>query len=97
MAKSKSWYLVGYDVRDDRRLRKTERRLRGYGVRLQYSLFRCRLTEREVERLRYELSRILKDEDDVLIVGLCQRCAGRATQKSGRDDWDPVPQMFAVV
>ena len=97
MAKSKKWYLVAYDVRDEKRLRKAHRHIKGYGVRLQYSLFRCRLTERELERLRFELFNILDKEDDLLIVGLCQNCAGRVTFNSDIDQWDPSPKMFAVV
>ena len=43
----KLWYLVAYDVRDPKRLREVAHHLEGYGERLQFSVFRCRLTERE--------------------------------------------------
>ena len=44
------WWLVCYDVRDAKRLRKTAKHMEGYGERMQYSVFRCWLTPREMER-----------------------------------------------
>ena len=82
MAKNKRWYLISYDVRDPKRLRKTARHLEGYGARLQYSLFRCRLSKREVERLRWELGRILAKEDSLLIIGLCHHCASKVNERN---------------
>ena len=46
------WWLVCYDVHDPDRLRKCAKHMEGYGVRVQYSVFRCWMTRREVERLR---------------------------------------------
>ena len=52
----KLWYLIAYDVREPTRLREVAKHIEGYGERLQFSVFRCRLTERELERLRWELT-----------------------------------------
>ena len=65
MPKDKNWRLVMYDVRDPKRLRKVAKHLEGYGSRIQYSVFRCRLSERQAERLRWELTTILEEEDDL--------------------------------
>ena len=43
------WWLVCYDVHDPDRLRKCAKHMEGYGVRVQYSVFRCWMTRREVE------------------------------------------------
>lgn len=53
---TRDWWLVSYDVRDDRRLRETARLLEGYGERVQYSVFRCQLTRTEMAKLRWELA-----------------------------------------
>ena len=58
----RKWHLVSYDVRDDARLRRVARLLEGYGERLQHSVFRCRLGTVELERLRWELTRVAFDE-----------------------------------
>src|SRR5437868_2121575 len=47
------WWLVSYDVRDPKRLRKAAKHMEGYGERIQYSVFRCWLNPRGMERLRW--------------------------------------------
>lgn len=95
---ARHWHLVGYDVRDPKRLRRVARTLEGYGERVQYSLFRCRLDGRTVEKLRHELGRILADEDDLLIVPVCETCAGRiAARSTDGDGWAGPPPTFEIV
>src|ERR1700733_6753664 len=74
MPADSKWYLVCYDVRDAKRLRKTAKHLEGYGTRVQYSIFRCWLSHEQMQRLRWELTNKLKPEDDVLFIPLCSRC-----------------------
>jgi len=90
------WFLVSYDVRDDRRLRRVARKLEGYGTRLQYSLFRCRLSERSSERLRWEVTKLMAPEDSLLIVSLCVRCAAKIRTKGCEEGW-PVSEPGFVI
>lgn len=72
-------YLVAYDVRDPKRLRRMFKAMRGFGDPLQYSVFRCDLSDQEKVSLRAAVSAIIKsDEDQVLIVDL-----GPATGRGG--------------
>ncbi len=96
MAK-KLWHLVAYDVRDAKRLRDVAKHLEGYGERVQFSIFRCRLTERELERLRWELTKKMEKEDDLLIIGLCPNCGARISERQGDDKWKEIPASFEVV
>lgn len=74
------WYLVSYDVRDPKRLRKVAKRLEGYGSRVQLSVFRVRLTRDTLEKLRLELTQLMAIEDDLLVIPLCERsCCGIGT------------------
>ena len=93
----KQWYLVAYDVREPKRLRDVAKHLEGYGERLQFSLFRCRLTTRELERLRWELTQKMEKEDDLLIAGLCARCAVRITERKDDEKWKEPPSTFVIV
>lgn len=78
MPEPRHWHLFMYDVADDRRLRSVHKILSAWGEPLQYSIFYARLTARELERVRYELSDALDDEDDRLaVVRLCDNCASR--------------------
>lgn len=64
-------YIVTYDVSDDRRWRKVFRIMRGHGDHLQYSVFRCDLSDRERIGLMEKLSRVIKhDTDQVLLFPL---------------------------
>ncbi len=94
------WWLVCYDVRDPKRLRRTAKHMEGYGVRMQYSVFRCWMTEREMEQLRWELTEMLDPEDDVLLLPLCPRCHHgiRLTHaETKRLDWPAEPRKHRVV
>jgi CRISPR-associated protein Cas2 len=96
---SAKWWLVCYDVRDDKRLRRAAKHLEGYGERVQYSVFRCWLTAREAERLRWELTQLLEAEDDALMIPLCPRCQGgmRVTHAATkRPDWPSEPERFEI-
>lgn len=70
MAEPKSWYLVCYDIRCPKRWRKAYKLLEGYGERIQYSIFRCWLSQREREKLRWKLEKVLTAEDDLLLIRL---------------------------
>jgi CRISPR-associated protein Cas2 len=94
---TRSWYLVAYDVREDGRLRRTARLLEGYGERVQYSVFRCHLSLREEERLRWDLTRLLEKEDEWLIVPLCESCIKRLRSRDTRAAWPPEPPSHVVV
>lgn len=81
------WRIVSYDVRDPRRYRKVFKILGGYGVSLQYSVFRCRLSDRELERLRWELAKVMDEVDRLLVINLCPSCATRITSTGHQHDW----------
>ena len=93
----RGWYLVCYDVRDDKRLRLAAKLLEGYGERMQYSVFRCRLTRREEERMRWELTRALGKEDAWLIVPLCDSDIQRLRSHDSRSTWPADPPRYIVI
>jgi len=64
-------YIVTYDICDDRRLRAVFRLMRGYGEHMQYSVFRCELTDLERIELITQLTDIINmSEDQVLFFPL---------------------------
>jgi CRISPR-associated protein Cas2 len=61
-------YLIAYDIRRPKRLRRVHRVAKRYGVPLQYSVFLARLTESRLESLIRELgSEIDVRFDDIRI------------------------------
>ena len=67
----RSVFLVCYDVADDKRLRKTYKKMRGFGDPVQYSVFRCELSPTEKQLMKESLWAILNWNDDrVMLVDL---------------------------
>lgn len=64
-------YLVMYDIRNEFRLRRVHEVVKGYGDRLQYSVYVCDLSSAELVRLRWDLGdEINALEDAVAILDL---------------------------
>jgi CRISPR-associated protein Cas2 len=64
-------YIITYDVCDDRRWRKVYKIMCGHGDHLQYSVFRCALSDKERIGLMERLTRVIKhDADQVLFFPL---------------------------
>lgn len=64
-------YLVTYDIRDDKRLRKVFRTMRNWGDHLQYSVFECQLNAVDLLRLKAQLKDIIHAaQDQVLLIDL---------------------------
>ena len=91
------WHLVSYDVRDPIRLRRVARHLLGYGERVQYSVFRCRLDKRSRARLLWELARIMTSDDDLLVVPLCRQCSAGVVLRGGNHEWPEESPTFRVL
>ena len=67
----KNVFLVSYDVCEAKRLRKTYKKLCGFGNALQYSVFRCELSPLQLHTFKEQLWEILNlDEDRVMLVDL---------------------------
>jgi CRISPR-associated protein Cas2 len=64
-------YLVCYDICDDKRVKTVFKVMKGFGDHLQYSVFRCELTEMNLIRMKMALDDVIKvKEDQVLIFRL---------------------------
>lgn len=93
------WHLISYDVRDPKRLRRVARLLEGFGTRVQYSVFRCRLDQLTLEKLHWELAKLLDSVDDLLVIPLCDKCAGKIPSHSTGDQsaWTEPPDGFRIL
>jgi CRISPR-associated protein Cas2 len=59
-----TFYLVCYDVVSDRRRNRVANLLKGYGLRVQKSVFECVLNESQYAMLNQKLKKCLKQEED---------------------------------
>ena len=64
-------YIVCYDISDTKRLRKVFDKLHGFGLPLQYSVFRCDLSLQQKFVMLDELSALIHHKEDrVMVVDL---------------------------
>jgi CRISPR-associated protein Cas2 len=97
MGEARRWYLVTYDIRDEKRWRKAYALLKGWGEHLQYSVFRICLNDRDREKLRWELSQVLDPVDALLVVGICESCVERTNALNPRSAWPEPPPTVVVL
>ncbi len=69
--------IVAYDIADDRRRVKIATILEDYGVRVQYSVFECDITDKQFGLLQKRLVRYIKEGDSLRIYRICTVCKER--------------------
>ena len=73
------FYIICYDIVDDRIRAKASKLLEGHGQRVQKSVFECtQLTEKQMLRLMDQLDRLMDHETDS--VRLYRQCKGCLAQ-----------------
>ncbi|BAZ16470.1 CRISPR-associated protein [Calothrix sp. NIES-4071] len=97
MAELKNCYIVCYDIRCQKRWRKAYKLIEGYGERVQYSIFRCWLSQRTREKLRWELETILASEDNILFIRLSNRCVEDIPKYNRPGIWQNRDEPFLIV
>lgn len=69
------FYVISYDIIDDKKRAKVADTLLDFGKRVQYSVFECELTDVYLENLVRKLKKIISPEDSIRIYSLCSQCS----------------------
>ena len=89
MARSAA-YAVAYDITDDRERGRVDKVLRGYGMRVQKSVFECRLTRWQADKLVAAIEALSLTTGFVLMYRLLEpgepRVAGKRPESLAEDD-----------
>lgn len=69
-------YVISYDIESDKIRRKLAKLLEGYGVRIQYSVFECNLTDKRFQKLYKEVFKLTAEKSDgsVRFYSICKNC-----------------------
>ncbi len=60
------YWIICYDIRDNKRRTKIVKVMESYGIRAQYSVFECDISDRQQMTMQGELEKIIdKEEDDI--------------------------------
>jgi CRISPR-associated protein Cas2 len=67
-------YLLGYDIAHPRRLARMGKLASGFGRRVQYSFYHCRLSDRQKRELLARAEKLIAaDEDQVLLMPVTEK------------------------
>lgn len=80
----KRFYVIAYDIADDKRRNKIHDVLQGFGSWTQFSLFEVWVTKKQMLILQQRLARHIKpSEDSVRFYSLCTSCVGKTETIGG--------------
>ncbi|MFQ5555907.1 MAG: CRISPR-associated endonuclease Cas2 [Acidimicrobiales bacterium] len=65
---SRRRWLVAYDIANDARLRKVHKTVKAHGEQLQFSVYVCDLSHRELLGLKTELRDVIHHSDDRVVL-----------------------------
>lgn len=92
-------YIVAYDVSDEKRLRKVFKTMRGYGDPIQYSVFRCDLSDKEKVLMFEALGKVINHKEDqvlVIDIGPPDARGSECVEILGRPSPAPVQETVVV-
>ena len=72
-------FVISYDITSDRLRNKISKVLEGYGIRIQYSVFECRIGEAKYSELYQRLMTLMENEKEGNIRSyyVCGQCEGK--------------------
>lgn len=75
MKQRKKLYVVAYDLQDDRSRNKVAKLLERYGVRVNFSVFECLFTEKQLQSLLERMEKLMdKRTDRIIFYPICLNC-----------------------
>jgi CRISPR-associated protein Cas2 len=96
MAEERSFYVLAYDIADDKRRAKIARLMESIGERVQGSVFEAYLTRLELEKLLKRVAKIMKVEEDSLRVYLLCAACREKVRSFGCGQVTPPPGVLIV-
>ncbi len=90
------FYLISYDIPDNRRRNQLAKALKGFGTRVQYSVFEAHLSQNQYKELKNVVAGIIdSSEDSVRYYPLCNACIERI-EVPAVGDVTPEPNTIIV-
>lgn len=92
----KTFIVVAYDISDDKRRTLLHKKLKAYGLAVQYSVFECLLARDQIKHMKKMIAETIQTQagDRVRYYNLCESCRGRIQATDGVIRQD-APAVFA--
>ena len=93
--KNKSFWVIAYDITDDLRRSRIVKVIEKFGVRVNYSVFECMLTEVQLHKLQDKIEKLMvPSEDRVIYYPLCLDCYSKIVYRPQKEK---KPKVVTVV
>ena len=90
------FYVISYDIPDNPRRNRLAKVLKGFGTRVQYSVFEAHLTRSQFDQMKQAVNGIINtEEDSVRYYALCRACVGQI-EVPAVGDVTTVPETIVV-
>lgn len=90
------FYIVSYDIPDDKRRTKLSKTLLDFGDRVQYSVFECVLDNDALLELKHKIKKIIVEEKDrVRIYTVCANCE-KSIEIYGKGEVTEIENIYIV-
>ena len=90
-------WLIIYDIRDPRRLRRIAKMMEHYGIRVQKSVFEVMCRNSVTKAMRREAREFMEDEDSFIVFNLCAKCWQKRRQIGVTEDGPNDDAPFLVL
>ncbi len=99
LAMARHFFLVSYDISDDKRRTRVYKALLGFGDHVQYSVFCCQLNKRERVQMEVALKEHIHHETDQILVleaGVVEGQNPKPLMDYIGRTWSPAPRVQVV-
>ena len=91
------FYVVSYDISDNKRRTRLSKYLQSYGVRVQYSVFEMELSKEQYGILKKGVRKLIeKGEDSIRIYSICAECR-KKIETIGKDKGHYYDDEFVII
>ncbi len=91
------FYVVSYDIADDRRRNRISKYLQSYGIRVQFSVFEMELSKEQSGIMKKGLKKLIeKKEDSIRVYQICADCRTKI-ESIGVDKGHYYDEKFLII
>ena len=91
------YYIITYDIPDDRRRSRLAKALLDFGDRVQFSVFEARLNNKLYSSMMERVATIINgEEDNVRVYPICQQCDPSVTLLGDGPAMEKTPDVWIL-
>jgi CRISPR-associated protein Cas2 len=90
--------IVSYDIVNNKQRTLLAKKLLNFGQRVQYSVFECNLSKKQVAEMKKQLLPLIdKKKDSLRIYRLCDQCRKQIQSIGIKKSWDDLDENRTII